>query len=204
MTTKMKAKRKAVARRPAAAAQRPSANMNERRPPALTGSTHVTRAGGNVFADLGFPAEEAENLKMRARFMGELRRRIAGMTQAEAAERLHVSQSRVGDLTRGKIGLFTIDALVNMLAHAGVKLRVSLSRGQLLSSLSRQPGAAPDRRLWLRRLATESVSPESTPSRRCVLAINDSTPSFRGNGRRPISPACAVTSRSSPSRSARR
>jgi hypothetical protein len=37
-----------------------------------------------------------------------------------------------------------------------------------------------------------------------VLAITDSTPSFRGNGRRPISPACSVTLRSSPSRSARR
>jgi predicted XRE-type DNA-binding protein len=32
----------------------------------------------------------------------------------------------VSDLARGKIGLFTIDALVNVLAHAGVKLRVSL------------------------------------------------------------------------------
>jgi predicted XRE-type DNA-binding protein len=102
--------------------------MNGRRPAALTGSTHVTRAGGNVFEDLGFPAEEAANLKMRARFMGELRGLIAGLTQAEAAERLHVSQPRVSDLARGKIGLFTIDALVNMLAHAGVKLRVSLTR----------------------------------------------------------------------------
>jgi uncharacterized protein (DUF1697 family) len=35
-------------------------------------------------------------------------------------------------------------------------------------------------------------------------AFTDSTPSFRGSGRRPTSSACSVTSRSSPSRSARR
>jgi predicted XRE-type DNA-binding protein len=102
--------------------------MNTRRVTALAGSAHVTRAGGNVFADLGFPGEEAENLRIRARFMGELRDLVSGMTQAEAAKRLKVLQPRVSDLTRGKIGLFTIDALVNMLAHAGVKLRVSLTR----------------------------------------------------------------------------
>jgi predicted XRE-type DNA-binding protein len=128
MTTKVKSKRKATARRAGAAPRKPGDSMHGRRPTALASSTHVTRAGGNVFADLGFPTEEAANLKMRARFMGELRERIAGMTQAEAAERLHVSQPRVSDLTRGKIGLFTIDALVNMLAHAGVTLRVSLTR----------------------------------------------------------------------------
>ncbi len=128
MTTKAKSRRKAIARRPVGARQAPGRNVNGRRPAALTDSTYVTRAGGNVFVDLGFPAEEAENLKMRARFMSELRDRIAGMTQADAAKRLHVSQPRVSDLTRGKIGLFTVDALVNMLAHAGVKVRVSLTR----------------------------------------------------------------------------
>jgi predicted XRE-type DNA-binding protein len=95
---------------------------------ALAGSTHVTRPGGNVFADLGFPAAEAANLKMRARLMSELRDVIARMTQVEAAELLGVSQPRVSGLARGKIGLFTIDALVNMLANAGVRLRVSLTR----------------------------------------------------------------------------
>jgi predicted XRE-type DNA-binding protein len=32
----------------------------------------------------------------------------------------------VSDLVRGKIGLFTIDALVNMLARAGVVVRVQV------------------------------------------------------------------------------
>ena len=95
---------------------------------ALASSAHVTPAGGNVFADLGFPAVEAENLKIRSFLMGELRSLIAarGLTQVAAAELLGVSQPRISDLVRGKIGLFTIDSLVNMLTHAGVGVRVSL------------------------------------------------------------------------------
>lgn len=90
--------------------------------------SHVTPADGNIFADLGFSPEEAENLKVRAKLMSELRDLIADVTQVEAARLLGVTQPRVSDLKRGKIGLFTIDALVNMLAHAGIKMRVTLSR----------------------------------------------------------------------------
>lgn len=46
------------------------------------------------------------------------------LTQAQAARLFGVSQPRVSDLTRGKIERFSIDALVAMLGHAG--LRVSL------------------------------------------------------------------------------
>ncbi|MGS2807320.1 helix-turn-helix domain-containing protein [Nocardia sp. MW-W600-9] len=49
----------------------------------------------------------------------------AGWTQAVAAERLGVTQPRVSDLTRGKIGLFSLDALVNMVA-AGMHIELSV------------------------------------------------------------------------------
>lgn len=99
-----------------------------RRRAALAGSAHVTLAGGNVFADLGFPAAEAENLKIRSFLMGELHSLITArrLTQVVAAEIFGISQPRVSDLVRGKIGLFTIDSLVNMLTHAGVGIRVTL------------------------------------------------------------------------------
>jgi predicted XRE-type DNA-binding protein len=89
---------------------------------------HVTPPGGNVFSDLGFPDDEAENLKIRAALMSEMRGLIAGITQADGARLLGVTQPRVSDLKRGKIGLFTIDALVNMLSHAGITIRLSISR----------------------------------------------------------------------------
>ena len=96
---------------------------------ALAGSTYITPAGGNVFADLGFAPDEAENLKVRAQLMDEVRRLIEsrGLTQAQAGALLGVAQPRVSDLLRGKIGLFTIDALVNMLAHAGAHISVAVS-----------------------------------------------------------------------------
>lgn len=64
----------------------------------------MTRAGGNVFEDLGFPHGEAENLRVRATLMVALRRIIdeAGITQAQAAEAFGVSQPRISDLVRGK------------------------------------------------------------------------------------------------------
>jgi predicted XRE-type DNA-binding protein len=47
-----------------------------------------------------------------------------GWTQAEAAERLGVTQPRVSDLMRGKIELFGLDTLVNMATAAGLKVQM--------------------------------------------------------------------------------
>ena len=84
---------------------------------------HITK--GSVFDDLGFEAEEAQNLKIRAALMAAIEEEInkRKLTQVKAAELLGITQPRLSDLTRGKIQLFTIDALVNML----VKLNVHVS-----------------------------------------------------------------------------
>jgi predicted XRE-type DNA-binding protein len=84
----------------------------------------LRRSSGNVFRDLGFSNEEAENLRIRSELMTRLARVIndRDLTQAEAARILGVSQPRVSDLVRGKIDLFSIDMLVNMLAKAGLQV----------------------------------------------------------------------------------
>jgi predicted XRE-type DNA-binding protein len=89
---------------------------------------HTTPVGGNVFADLGFPGEEAENLKIRSTLMIQIRKIIERdqLRQVDAAERFGVSQPRISDLVRGKIDEFTIDSLVNMLAHAGFHVEVTV------------------------------------------------------------------------------
>ena len=89
---------------------------------------HITPAGANIFADLGFPPMEAENLRVRADLMMALRQIIDQLPQSHAARMLGVSQPRVSHLTRGKIGMFTIDTLVNMLGHAGGGVRVTIKR----------------------------------------------------------------------------
>ena len=94
------------------------------------GTTHVTPADGNVFADLGFPPAEAENLLLRSQLMSAVMDVIARrrLTQTRAAKLFGVTQPRISDLNRGKIDRFTLDALVNMLAHAGVKVRLVIGR----------------------------------------------------------------------------
>jgi predicted XRE-type DNA-binding protein len=85
------------------------------------------RSSGNVFRDLGFPAEEAENLRIRSELMARLSRVIEdeGLTQGEAAQLLGVTQPRVSALVRGKIDLFSIDTLVKMLSRVGVRVTVT-------------------------------------------------------------------------------
>jgi len=46
------------------------------------------------------------------------------LTQVEAARLFGVSQPRVSDVVRGRVERFTIDALVEMLARAGVRLDI--------------------------------------------------------------------------------
>jgi predicted XRE-type DNA-binding protein len=89
-----------------------------------TSSPTITEGSGSVFADLGFSPAEARNLRMRSQMMTALRKFIekGGLTQAEAARRLKVSQPRISDLTRGKISRFSLDTLVNMLTDAGLEV----------------------------------------------------------------------------------
>lgn len=92
----------------------------------------MTRSSGNVFEDVGFDREEAESLRIRADLMIELSEfiRRKHLTQAQAAKLFGVSQPRISDLVRGKIGLFTIDMLINMLSRAGRKVVVQTKRAR--------------------------------------------------------------------------
>ncbi len=88
------------------------------------------RSSGNVFRDLGFSGYEAENLKVRADLMVQLTKMIdsKGLTQAEAAKLLGVTQPRISDLTRGKIDRFSIDNLVELLGHFGARVVFTITR----------------------------------------------------------------------------
>jgi predicted XRE-type DNA-binding protein len=90
----------------------------------------IVRSSGNVFEDLGFAHEEAEHLRIRSALMATLRELIAtkGWTQAQAARLLGVTQPRVSDLVRGKIDLFSIDTLVEMLSKAGCHVEVRVAQ----------------------------------------------------------------------------
>lgn len=92
----------------------------------------MVRGSSNVFRDLGFPEDEARSLALRSEIMIRIEEFVeaSGLTQARAAARLGLTQPRLNALLKGKINLFSLDALVNAAARAGlhVELRVTPSR----------------------------------------------------------------------------
>lgn len=89
----------------------------------------ITPSSGNVFRDLGFSRNEAEHLLIRADLMIQVQKLIRSrrLPQKSAAQILGVTQPRVSDLLRGRIDLFSTDALIDMLANLGAQVRLKVT-----------------------------------------------------------------------------
>lgn len=136
-----------------------------------TKTTHRTGARGNVFLDLGFSPREAkrllaqtdaqidESIRLKQQLMDEIARwiREACVTQAVAAEVLHVTRPRVSDVVNHKVSKFTIDALVAMLARIGKQVRLAA-----IEASPRYPGIAPAGRGGIVREGGVSTIPRRT------------------------------------------
>lgn len=92
----------------------------------------IRRSTGNVFKDAGFPPEEAAHLQVRTDLMIQIERVLKeqGLTQAKAAAVLGVTQPRISDLVRGRVDLFSIDTLVDMLAKLGMSVTFKMRRSR--------------------------------------------------------------------------
>jgi predicted XRE-type DNA-binding protein len=88
------------------------------------------RGSGNVFRDLGFPEDEARNLALRSELMVRIWQfvKASGLTQAEVAGRLGLTQPRLNALLKGKIEQFSLDALVNVATRAGLRVALKIGR----------------------------------------------------------------------------
>jgi predicted XRE-type DNA-binding protein len=73
---------------------------------------------------------QAENLRLRSSLMLALKRHIEreGLKQAEAAKVFGVTQPHISNLMRGKIDLFGLDMLVNLLAAAGLRVTLQVKK----------------------------------------------------------------------------
>ena len=96
----------------------------------MTRKLKITRGSGNVFADIGFDKDEAENLKLRAELMMRIEDccQKSGATQAAMAEALGLTTPRLNALLKGKIALFSLDALVNIATRAGLSVRLLVKK----------------------------------------------------------------------------
>ena len=98
---------------------------------------HTTDANGNVFADLGFAPQEAQQLKSASEqliqnkliLMNAMSEWIKEnhLKQAEAASILGVSRPRISDIVNHKTDKFTLDALVSFVSKTGRSVQVSLA-----------------------------------------------------------------------------
>ena len=88
----------------------------------------ITKGSANVFADLGFGPPESQNLLLRSQTMIAVVQwfNASGLTQATAAKALGVTQPRLNQLLKGKIEIFSLDALVNMATSAGMRVGLSI------------------------------------------------------------------------------
>jgi predicted XRE-type DNA-binding protein len=83
----------------------------------------------NVWDAIEDAPAQAENMKLRSTLIMALTDHIArtGLSQSEAAKLLGVTQPRISDLMRGKIELFGLDTLVNMIGAAGLHVEMRIS-----------------------------------------------------------------------------
>jgi len=97
-------------------------------------SPYAARIGhassANVFIDVGVPHGQAAYLLIRSELLSQVTHVIEaeGLTRRQAAKALDVTQARVGDLFRGRLDLFSIDALVEMLSRLGVSITLKTRR----------------------------------------------------------------------------
>ena len=74
-------------------------------------------------------AAEAASMKLRAELANQIIERMHDrkLTQAKAAEVIGVTQPRISDLMRGRLNLFSLDALVDMADRIGLRTRLVVS-----------------------------------------------------------------------------
>lgn len=82
----------------------------------------------NVWESLADSPEEAANMTMRSQLLLPVGDAIKGwdLPQAQAAVRLGITQPRLNDLLRGRIAKFSLDALVNLIARAGLVIHLDV------------------------------------------------------------------------------
>jgi predicted XRE-type DNA-binding protein len=89
----------------------------------------TTEVFENVWDALEDTPTEAENMKLRSRLMIAITEAVSAwhVTQTEAARRLGVTQPRLNDLLRGRVGKFSLDGLVALAARAGLAVHLEIT-----------------------------------------------------------------------------
>ena len=98
--------------------------MNKR----IIEGVEVEASTGNVFADLGLP--DAEKLQIKSGLTVEIAKAIRerGLTQAEAAQRMGLTQPKVSSLLRGEFSNFSERKLMDCLNRLGYDIEIRVRK----------------------------------------------------------------------------
>jgi predicted XRE-type DNA-binding protein len=90
-------------------------------------TVEIELSSGNVFADLGLP--NAEQLKIKSGLVIEIARAVRrlGLTQAEAARQMGISQPKVSGLMRGDFANLSESKLMECLNRLGYDIEIKLT-----------------------------------------------------------------------------
>lgn len=93
-------------------------------------SDEAVQSFASVWDALEETPEAAAHMRLRSELAVAVRAAVEGwgLTQAEAARRLGVTQPRLNDLLRGRVGRFSLDALVGLAERAGLSVRLEVGR----------------------------------------------------------------------------
>jgi predicted XRE-type DNA-binding protein len=80
----------------------------------------------DVFDAIADTPAEAANMKARADLLSAIRAQVQSwnLIQGAAAAKLGITRPRLNDLLQGKLGKFSLDALVNLATAAGLTLEI--------------------------------------------------------------------------------
>jgi predicted XRE-type DNA-binding protein len=93
-------------------------------------SDEPVQSFASVWDALEETPEVAAHMRLRSELAITVRSAVEswGLTQAEAARRLGVTQPRLNDLLRGRVDRFSLDALVGLAECAGLTVRLEVGR----------------------------------------------------------------------------
>ena len=96
----------------------------------MTDEEMEVQSFGSVWDAIKDTPEEAANMRLRSELLTAIEQEVRSwsLTQAKAAERLGVTQPRLNDLLCGKTTKFSLDALVELSARAGLSVKLHVEK----------------------------------------------------------------------------
>ena len=96
----------------------------------MSDDTSITESSGNIFEDLGFAHEEAEEELLKAQLGAEIFSILQNrkLTQTEAAKILGVKQPEISRLKKGKFSYYSVERLMRFLERLNCEVSIHIIR----------------------------------------------------------------------------